>query len=537
MKKITMIISIAFSVIQVYAQTNALISREFWQAKPDLNAVKAQLDKGFSYKDVKGMNDPIALAITTDAPFEITRYLIDQPGVDLKHLTVEGRIYLHLAANKGNAEVTDYLIRKGSDIYFLDANGHTAFTFAAVQGNLNPALIDAFSKGGVDLQKKYESKQGANILLLAVAYDKELINTNYLVSKGVSIHSTDNEGNTAFNYAATVGNVELMKKLIAKGVTYTDNALIMAARGTYRTANTMDVFKYLVEELKIKPIVTDKNGQNVLHPITKKQNQLEIVNYFINKGVDINQVDKEGNTPFINAAGGRSFEVVELLFSKLNKKKINLVNTQGKSALMAAVQSGAGKTVELLVNNGADVKIKDKEGNTLAYYLIDSYQIPGGRGAGGFGGGTAAQGGPTGGNPMNGNSGTRGAGSSAGPRNAVNPIENFTVKINALRKGGLDFKTLQKDGNTIYHLAAAKADLALLKSIEDLGVDVNIRNREGNTALHKAAMFSKDDTILKYLLSIGANKDSKTDFDETAYSLAKENEFLIKNNVSIEFLK
>jgi ribosomal protein L11 methylase PrmA len=50
-------------------------------------------------------------------------------------------------------------------------------------------------------------------------------------------------------------------------------------------------------------------------------------------------------------------------------------------------------------------------------------------------------------------------------------------------------------------------------------------------------MISKDDTILKYLISIGAKKEITTDFDESAYALAKENESLTKNNVSLEFLK
>ncbi|HEX8015357.1 MAG TPA: ankyrin repeat domain-containing protein, partial [Flavobacterium sp.] len=85
--------------------------------------------------------------------------------------------------------------------------------------------------------------------------------------------------------------------------------------------------------------------------------------------------------------------------------------------------------------------------------------------------------------------------------------------------------------------AVIKNDLTLLKKIADLNIDINTKNKDGLTALHKAAMVAKDDTILKYLISVGAKKDLTTEFDESAYALAKENESLTKSNVSVEFLK
>ncbi|HPF97690.1 MAG TPA: ankyrin repeat domain-containing protein, partial [Mangrovimonas sp.] len=88
-----------------------------------------------------------------------------------------------------------------------------------------------------------------------------------------------------------------------------------------------------------------------------------------------------------------------------------------------------------------------------------------------------------------------------------------------------------------YHLAVEKNSMPLLEMASNLTVDVNTKNGEGNTALHLAAMKAKDETILKYLLKLGAKKEILTNFQETAFDLASENELLTKNNISIDFLK
>lgn len=478
-------------------QKNTLLEQSFWKTAPNVETVKAEIAKGNNPAEANvNAFDVTTLAINNDAPVATIKFLIEQPGNSITKLTHDNRIYLHWAAYRGNTELVEYLIAKGSDVNFEDSHGTAPADFAASNGQSSPALYDAFFKAGVSPTKKYAN--GANLLLLAISSDKDLKAAEYFATKGMSLKDVDNDGNTAFTYAARSGNIDLLKKLLAKGIKPTETALLIAAQGSRRETNTIETYKYLVEEVKIKATAQNKAGQNVLHILAGKPNQTEIIQYFLGKGVDVNKADKEGNTPVMAAASARETAVLELFLPKA--KNINAQNLKGESALTYAVRNGSPEAVNLLLTKGADVNVKDKDGNNLGVYLVQSYRP-------------------------------------AGRDKEVAKQDPFDAKAKLLQDKGLDLAAAQKDGNTLYHLAITKNDVSLLKKITDLKVDINAKNKDGLTPLHRAAMTSKDDAILKYLVSVGAKKDINTEFNETAYALAKENDLLTKNNISVEFLK
>ena len=522
-KSIFFVLTIASIGLQAQ-EKQPVLDRAFWQEKPDLQAVKSNLN-GFKFSaDSKG-DDPLSMAISNDASAEVISFLASQPGVSMKKDVHEGRTYLHSAVSKGNAQATEILLKKGADMYYADAHDQTALTYGGFMGSLSLPVIEVFVKNGLDVKKKYEKKNNADLLLLAAGSDRDFAITSYLLSKGLAINSVDKSGATAITYAAKYGNIEEIKKLVEKGVKAGNTDIIAAAQGPFRGANKIDIYKYLIEDLKLTPTATNENGQNALHIVGAKAGQEEIIAYLFSKGIDINQVDKEGNTPFMNICKGKSAATVELVLPKV--KDINLKNSAGESALTNAVKSSGSKTVELLLNSGADAKVIDAAGNGLAFYLVEGYQGNGGRGGrGGFGG--AVQTGAAGSGRGN---GANGAGSQ------VKPQEDFAIKLGALKAKGISFTGTQKDGSTLYHLATAKNDLRMIRQLEGLGIDVNAKDKNGMTALHKVALIARDETILKYLVSIGAKKDILTAENETAYELAKDNEFLAKGNVSVDFLK
>lgn len=496
--------ALAATFLATAQQKNTLLEQSFWKSSPDVAALKAEISKGNNPSEsTRNAFDAVVYAINNDAPTATIKFLIEQPGNGVNKSTHDNRIYLHWAANKGNLEIVNYLIAKGSDINLEDSHGTTPITFAANSAQSNTAIYDAFFKAGINPKKKY--KNGANLLLLSIPNDKDLTLSTYFISKGLSLKDTDNNGNTAFNYAARTGNITQLKALLQKGVKYTDNALIIASEGSRRESNTLEVYQYLVDDLKLKPTVISTEGQTVLHNLARKSNQIEIINYFINKGVDVNKADNDGNTALMNAAAGPNTEALELLLSKV--KDINVQNAKGESALSIAIQSGTPKAVELLLNKKANIAVLDKEGNNLGFYLIQSFRPQMMMGAG------------------------------VAAANDTPKQDPFTEKLKLIQDKGLNLVQAQKDGSTLYHFAILKNDITLLKKIANLNIDINAKNKDGLTALHRAAMIAKNDTVIKYLLSIGAKKDIKTDFEESAYDLAKENETLTQNNISVEILK
>lgn len=495
-------------------RANTLMSADFWKTNPDLAAVKAEIDKGNSPTQPNPASfDPVTTAIMNRASLDVLKFMIELEGNGMIKKTHHSRSYLHWAASSGNLPLVNYLIEKGSDVHYSDSKGYAIAAYAASTGNKNTAVFDALFKAGVDPKQKFED--GATLMMLAVASDSDLSLTDYFVSKGLSVTDRDAHGRTVADYAARRADRELMTKLIQRGSKPTGNALFFVTPGPRATTSSLETYKYLVETLQLDPKTVHKDGSTVLHQLVRRPD-MEVVRYFLDKGVDFNKADHEGNTPLMIAASGRDPEFVGSLLSSVTD--INAVNGKGESALTRAIGAGSSEVASLLLENGADAGVTDKDGYNLIYYWFASYRERGSMGGGPQGGGPQGGGRPGG-----------------GPQR--DPAIDFASKLELLKSHGLDPAAPQTNGSTLFHLAVAKENLSLIKKASELGANVNAQDEEGVTPLHKAALIAKDDQILKALLALGAEKSLKTEFDETAYDLASENAFLSGNSTSLDFLK
>ena len=142
------IVVLALTVLLAFsssAQTNPFLDPGFWKKNPSVEDIRKAIAEGH---DPLAFNsnafDGITLAINNNAPYETIVYLLNQPGASVHRITHDGRIYLHWAASRGQVELVNYLIKKGSKLDAEDSRGTVPIAFAANGGQSNPAVYNAF---------------------------------------------------------------------------------------------------------------------------------------------------------------------------------------------------------------------------------------------------------------------------------------------------------------------------------------------------------------------------------------------------------
>ena len=371
MKRLLFVIAILL-IGKIHAQENVFLTNEYWKQKPSVAQVEQAINQGNSATAFNSRAfDATTLAILNGAPYETITYLIDLEGNGVDKLTHDKRTYLFWAAYQDNVPVMEYLLKKGAKVNIADSHQLTPLLFAALGGRSDKAIYELLLKHGANL--KDTNTDGANILLLLLPHLKDLKEANYFLKKGLKITSTDTKGNNAIYYAATMGNRAIIEALMKKKINVKnlnnkgESAIFGAARGAKRNYNKLDTFQYL-EQLGLSINQKNKDGLSPLFVLAEKNKDEKVINYFLEKGNDANQLDKEGNNPLMKSAISNNISVITALLAKT--KDINTQNKQGLSALTFAVENNTLEVIDFLLLKNADVQVVDKEENTLYHYAI-----------------------------------------------------------------------------------------------------------------------------------------------------------------------
>ena len=140
---------------------------------------------------------------------EMTRFILSK-GADAKALTPNGETVLHAAAMIESSALMTVLIEAGAPVNLANRDGETPLHWAALTGTF--LAVKALADAGADLNVQ-EPQRGNTPLHAAVSHD-DIVLIHYLLSKNVRTDIRNNAGVTALEFAKSRsrGSVKLFER-------------------------------------------------------------------------------------------------------------------------------------------------------------------------------------------------------------------------------------------------------------------------------------------------------------------------------------
>ena len=310
----------------------------------------------------------------------------DDYYVDINDSDEDGYSFLHYAVLKSDVESIPILINKGINIEAKDSSGNTALYLAisSDQQDIISTLIDH----GADIDKIYYEKNSRSLLSRGEVFFKskfkeegkffkklqdeefceklkngELEQEDFEKLK-IKINVTY-QNKTFLYYAVEKGDLILIQRLIEMGANPNINSdkqenspLNIAIE-----AKRDDIISYLIKTNSDIKFINKKSQKSLLHYSASSGN-IELTNYLIEQGLDVNLKDSSGRTPLHYAVISGNNEIVRLLLE--NDAEIDAIDRYGRSALHHAVSlkndDVMSDVINLLLSANANPKLFNNSG-------------------------------------------------------------------------------------------------------------------------------------------------------------------------------
>ena len=222
----------------------------------------------------------------------------------------------------------------------------------------------------------------------------------------------------------------------------------------------------------------------------------------LNNGVNVNQENKEGNTPLYRAVAFDHMEVVKLLLSK--GADVNKAKKDGDTPLTIASYEGHTEIVKLLLAKGADINKVDKDGETALYVASE-------------------------GNRFDIVEMLRKAGANVNkadnrgrtPLYVASREGNVSSVRELLKSKNVQVDKVDKDGWTPLMIASQFGAPLCARALLKAGANVNKAKPDGVTALHVASFNDQEDVVKELLAAKDVDAFKKNEDGNTALDDAK----------------
>uniref|UniRef100_A0A672I522 Kinase D-interacting substrate 220a n=1 Tax=Salarias fasciatus TaxID=181472 RepID=A0A672I522_SALFA len=329
----------------------------------NLAAIKAHLDK---FKDVDSRSDngqtPLMVA-AEQGNLEIVQELIRR-GANVNLDDVDCWTALISAAKEGHIEVVKELLENNANLEHRDMGGWTAVMWAAYKGRTDVAQLLLERGANPNITGQYSVYP---IIWAAGRGHADIV--DLLLQHGAKVNCSDKYGTTPLIWASRKGHYDSVMHLLSNGADVDqegasgETVLIGAVRGGH-----VEIVRALLN--KYADIdVRGQDGKTALYWAVEKGNAT-MVRDILQCNPDTESCTKEGETPLIKATKMRNMEIVELLLDK--GAKVSAVDKKGDTPLHIAIRGRSRKLAELLLRNPKDGRLlyrPNKAGETP--YNID----------------------------------------------------------------------------------------------------------------------------------------------------------------------
>src|SRR6056297_1729302 len=195
-----------------------------------------------------------------------------------------------------------------------------------------------------------------NFELLKLLYEKYDYPTN---SPALYTNKQATEYLSPVKFALVRENVKAIKLLHKNGadlncvIPFADslNAGLWIMDNTCSYPDNMRLAYYLYKN-GVRVDTQDLNGANAMHYVAKKSYGDELAKLLIEKGININKKNNEGMTPLHIAAINEDYPLLYVLLQ--NHAKINITNNEGKTAADTASEKGFDQLAQLIEQKKTD---------------------------------------------------------------------------------------------------------------------------------------------------------------------------------------
>ena len=342
-------------------------------------------------------NTPLHLAIKKGHT-EAMKCLLDHIGIDTTVLNNDKDSPIHTAIRFGSPElVRAYMSHPSADYFVKGKRGRNAFHLAAELDKHE--LVEVI----LELAKRSQYSYNQQDAFWLCAKDDDDLTPLHVAAHSGSAHSLDTmivhaqnigypvekilgfldeENSTPLHSAVDMGYtevVEVLMKYSASPVAMKDDQPSPLHQAAF--LGSISVLKALGKHCTLDQLeILNTNGRTPLHVAAFSSRNVECVQYFIDRGCDVNcrANDSCGSTPLIAAVSSGALASVKVLLTSGANPLLQM--NDGSNALHLAIQKGRRSIIKELLALPSDVSTElvtscNDEGKNALHYAIINNQL------------------------------------------------------------------------------------------------------------------------------------------------------------------